>query len=235
VNDRRIILTADDFGRSAEVNAAIAEWARAGALHQASLMVNEDAAIAAVALAHELPELRVGLHLTLCDGIASNGTRLPARPALAGMKFAFWPGARAWLRQEIEAQFARFAKLGLPPTYWDGHTHLHLHPTVMQIAMPIAQRHGFKATRLVREPGPRAVLPWIFHVLSQRAAPRLRDAGVTFTDYTFGLRKTGQMDLADFERGIAWAKKGTVEIYFHPGAERKLPPAKQVAELLRRN
>jgi chitin disaccharide deacetylase len=235
VNDRRIILTADDFGRSAEVNAAIAEWARAGALHQASLMVNESAAPAAVALAREFPGLRVGLHLTLCDGVASDGTRLPARPALAGMKFAFWPGARAWLRREIEAQFARFAELGLPPSYWDGHTHLHLHPRVMQIALPIAQRHGFKATRLVREPGPRAILPWIFCKLSDRAAAPVGAAGMTCTDYVFGLRESGQMDLTEFERGIAWAEKGTVEIYFHPGAESKLPPPEQVAELLPRN
>ena len=43
-----LILTADDFGRSPEVNAAIALWAKAGALTQASLMVNESAAPAAV-------------------------------------------------------------------------------------------------------------------------------------------------------------------------------------------
>lgn len=230
-----MILTADDFGRSSVVNEAIVQWARAGALSQASLMVNEPAAEAAVALFREVPSLRVGLHLTLCDGRASDGSKLPAAPAGAGFKFAFWPSARAWLRTEIEAQFARFAELGLPPTYWDGHTHLHLHPTVMSIALPIAQRRGFKATRLVREPGPAAMLPWIFRKLSERAIPRLKAAGIGYTDHVFGLRKTGRMERQDFEEALCWAQRGSVEIYFHPGAERQLPVPGDVAEMLRRS
>jgi predicted glycoside hydrolase/deacetylase ChbG (UPF0249 family) len=197
-------------------------------------MVNEPAAEDAVAMASKVPGLRVGLHLALCDGRASDGAPLPRTPGGAGLRFAFWPGARAWLRREVEAQFARFVQLGVGTAYWDGHTHLHLHPAVMRIALPIAQRNGFRATRLVREPGPPAVLPWIFRKLSNRAVPRLREAGITFTDYVFGLRKTGRMDLPEFERAIEWSKKGATEIYFHPGAERGLPPPETVAELLRR-
>lgn len=214
-----IIITADDFGRSPEVNGAIMAWARAGVLTQASLMVNEPAASAAVALAREVPDLRVGLHLTLCDGRASDGAGLPSTPMGAGLRYAFWPGARAWLRREIEAQFARFTSLGLPATYWDGHTHLHLHPVVMAITLPIAKRHGFTATRLVREPGPPGVIPWIFQTLSRRAAPRLRASGITFTDHVFGLRETGRITTSTFADALEWSRRGSVEIYFHPGAE----------------
>jgi predicted glycoside hydrolase/deacetylase ChbG (UPF0249 family) len=233
VSANPIILTADDFGRSAEVNAAVAEWARAGALHQASLMVNEPAAADAVALARDLPKLRIGLHLTLCDGFGSDGARLPVAPARAGLKFAFWPGARAWLKREIAAQFARFRELGLPPTCWDGHTHLHLHPVVMRVALPIAKQHGFTATRLVREPGSPAILPWVFGRLSNRAAPKLRAANVGFTDFVFGLRKTGKMDIADFERAFEWSRRGRVEIYFHPGADPHLPTPAEIANRLK--
>jgi len=228
----KIILTADDFGRSAEVNAAIAAWAKAGALTQASLMVNETAAPAAVAIGREFPALRIGLHLTLCDGRASDGSSLPRSPAGAGLKYAFWPGARASLSREIEAQFARFLELGLPATYWDGHTHLHLHPTVMRIALPIAVRHRFTATRLVREPASFGLLAWIFHSLSNRAAPRLKKARVSFTDAVFGLRNTGRIELRDFQEAIEWTQRGTVEIYFHPGAEPRLPQPHAVAALL---
>jgi chitin disaccharide deacetylase len=229
----QIILTADDFGRSAEVNSAILAWAKSGALTQASLMVNEAEAAAGVALGRVVPGLRIGLHLTLCDGKASNGAPLPRSPAWAGLRYAFWPGARAWLRGEIEAQFARFLEFNLPPTYWDGHTHLHLHPVVLPIAMPIARRRGFTATRLVREPGPPALLPWIFRRLSNRVAPRLGAAGISFTDFVFGLRNTGRMEMRDFEQALAATKRGTVEIYFHPGADPRLPEPEAVAELLR--
>lgn len=229
----RLILTADDFGRSAAVNAAILEWAKHGALTQASLMVNEPRAADAVALARGVPGLRIGLHLTLCDGLASDGSALPRSPFSAGMRFAFWPGARAWLRREIAAQFERFRALGLPPTYWDGHTHLHLHPVVMQTALPIAEQHGFTFTRLVREPGRPALLPWIFHRLSALAAPRLRAAGIGFADAVFGLRHTGRIGRADFEQAIRRAEHESVELYFHPGAERSLPAPAEIAALLR--
>src|SRR5439155_23786728 len=64
-------VNADDFGRSARVNAAIVRAHREGVLTSASLMVGEPAAAEAVALAKENPRLKVGLHLVLADGFAS--------------------------------------------------------------------------------------------------------------------------------------------------------------------
>ena len=124
-NPHRLILTGDDFGRSPAVNAGIERWHRAGALTNASLMVNEAGAEEAVEIAGRNPALRVGLHLTLCDGRASNGAEMSHSPALAGLRFALFPGARSWMRGEIAAQFARFRALGFGAAYWDGHTHLH--------------------------------------------------------------------------------------------------------------
>jgi predicted glycoside hydrolase/deacetylase ChbG (UPF0249 family) len=225
---RRLILTADDFGRSSSVNAEIERWCHAGALTQTSLMVNEPHAAAAVEISRTLPKLQIGLHLTLCDGLASDGTAMARSPTWAGLRFAFWPGARAWLRREIAAQFARFRDFGLPAAYWDGHTHLHLHPVVMSLALPVARQHGFTFTRLVREPGPPALVPWIFQKLSARAIPALHTVGVGFADRVLGLRKSGRMEVADLDRALAQSSEGTTEIYFHPGAEKFLT-AEEVA------
>jgi predicted glycoside hydrolase/deacetylase ChbG (UPF0249 family) len=228
-NTRRLLLTGDDFGRSAAVNAAIEQWHRAGALTQAGLMVNELGAEGAVEIARRNPNLRVGLHLTLCDGLASDGSAMGASPALAGLRFAFFPGARAWLRREIGAQFEKFKAPGFAPTYWDGHTHLHLHPLVLGITLPIAFAHGFRFTRLVREPAARGFLPRVFSILSARAAPKLRAAGIGFADAVFGLSKSGRMDLDEVRRAVRHAATGTTEIYFHPGAESLLKDPAEVA------
>jgi predicted glycoside hydrolase/deacetylase ChbG (UPF0249 family) len=229
---RRLTLTADDFGRSPAVNAEVERWFRAGVLTQASLMVCEPHADDAIQIARKNPGLRIGLHLALCNGHASDGAAMTRSPTLAGLRFAFWPGARAWLRREVAAQFARFREFGLPPTYWDGHAHLHLHPVVLKITLPVAREHGFAFTRLVREPGPPALLPWIFQRLSAHAAPRLCYAGVGFSDAVFGLRKTGCIDIAEFQRALAHG--GDTEIYFHPGAESSLPQPEEVAALVNR-
>ena len=231
-NTRRLLLTGDDFGRSVLINAAIEQWHRAGAITQAGLMVNEAGAEEAVEIARRNPKLRTGLHLTLCDGRASDGSAMGASPALAGLRFAFFPGARAWLRREIGAQFEKFRQLGFAPTHWDGHTHLHLHPLVLRLTIPIAVAHGFRFTRLVREPGSRGFLPRVFSILSERAAPKLRAAGIGFADAVLGLSKSGRMDLDEVRRAVQHASTGTTEIYFHPGAESVLKEPSEVAEIV---
>ena len=65
---RRLIVNADDFGRSRAINEAVIRAHREGILTSASLMVNEPAADEAVALARENPGLGVGLHLALVCG-----------------------------------------------------------------------------------------------------------------------------------------------------------------------
>src|SRR5579885_3332619 len=68
---RRLVVNADDFGRSASINAAVIRAHREGVLTTASLMVNEPACAEALALARENPRLGVGLHLTLLMGRAA--------------------------------------------------------------------------------------------------------------------------------------------------------------------
>ncbi len=235
-NTRRLLLTGDDFGRSAAVNAEIERWHCAGALTQTSLMVNEPGVEEAVAIARRHPNLRVGLHLTLCDGCASDGRTMQRSPALSGLRFAFFPGARAWLRREIAAQFAKFRTLGFTATYWDGHTHLHLHPLVLALTLPVALEHGFHFTRLVREPrapgSSRGFLPRVFSILSAHAAPKLHAAGIGFADAVFGLSKSGRMDLAEVRRAAECARGRLTEIYFHPGAESVLKDPTEVARVV---
>src|ERR1051325_8571977 len=52
---RRLIVNADDFGRSSSINAAVIRAHREGILTSASLMVNEPAFAEAVALARQNP------------------------------------------------------------------------------------------------------------------------------------------------------------------------------------
>jgi len=223
---KQLILTADDFGRSPEINAAIERAHRAGFLTQASLMVNEPAVDDAVWIAQRNPTLCVGLHLTVCAGRAAQASALtdPAGrfrwpPTPAGLRYFFLPSLTPILRDEIRAQFERFLALGFPPSYWDGHKHFHLHPTILRLSLPIATEQGFHWMRLLREPGPAAFLPAIFQALSRSALPRLQRQGIQFADHVFGLRTTGRMETPTIERLLRELPEGTSELYFHPGAE----------------
>lgn len=221
-----LIVTGDDFGRSHEVNEAIERCHTAGFLTQASLMVNEPYAEEAVRITRRHPALCVGLHLTLCDGrasaisaVTSSAGAFASSPARAGLRYAFDRSLAGPLQHEIRAQFERFRALGCTPTYWDGHAHLHLHPTVLRLAVPVAVEQGFRAMRLVREPGPWALLPQIFEWLSRAAIPSLQRHAITFHDHTFGLRDTGRITTGIAVRILQELPDGVSEFYFHPGAE----------------
>ncbi|MHB1552294.1 MAG: ChbG/HpnK family deacetylase, partial [Vulcanimicrobiaceae bacterium] len=65
---RYLIVSADDFGLSLEVNEAVERAHRNGILQAASLMVAGPAAADAVRRARALPSLRVGLHVVTVNG-----------------------------------------------------------------------------------------------------------------------------------------------------------------------
>src|SRR6266481_5304549 len=112
---RRLIVNADDFGRSASINRAVIRAHRVGILTTASLMTNEPAFAEAVALARENPGLGVGLHLTLIcghsalphkkiPGLVNPGREFDGDPARVGMRYFFRRKLRAQLRAEIDEQ-----------------------------------------------------------------------------------------------------------------------------------
>ena len=65
---RRLIVNADDFGRSPGVNRGIVEAHRHGIVSSATLMANLPWSAAAASLADSVPSLGVGLHLNYCYG-----------------------------------------------------------------------------------------------------------------------------------------------------------------------
>jgi predicted glycoside hydrolase/deacetylase ChbG (UPF0249 family) len=111
---KSLIITADDFGAAREVNDAVEQAHRHGALTAASLMVSGPAAADAVARAKQMPSLRVGLHLVLVDGRpALPAAQIPdlvdsdgyfrTSMARAGAAMFFLAKARRHLAAEIEA------------------------------------------------------------------------------------------------------------------------------------
>lgn len=68
MNKIGIIVNADDFGRHELINGAVREGCQNGLIRSATLMVMGNAFADAVKTAKELPELGVGVHLTVVDG-----------------------------------------------------------------------------------------------------------------------------------------------------------------------
>ena len=79
---RRLVVNADDFGFTPDVNSGIVEAHRRGILTATTLMANGDAFDDAVRLAREAPSLDVGCHLVLIGGLSLvTGKPFPATVA----------------------------------------------------------------------------------------------------------------------------------------------------------
>jgi hopanoid biosynthesis associated protein HpnK len=238
---RSLIVTGDDFGASAGVNAAIVRAYDEGILTGASLLVTGEFASQAVELAHERPHLATGLHLALCDAtsaslpaaipdLVTRDGRFPASPARTGMVYWIWRRRRGGqLEQEIRAQLERYLETGLPLDHVDGHHHLHMHPVVFEILLRCMEDYKIPWVRLVDEdrrahrrgdPLLGEVVAVIFGLLAAHHRRALTRCGAAFApDGLCGLRATDRLDLQEWLRMLSWIRASTVEIYTHPDAD----------------
>ncbi|HEV2210984.1 MAG TPA: hopanoid biosynthesis-associated protein HpnK [Verrucomicrobiae bacterium] len=239
---KRLIVNADDFGRSHSINEAILRAHREGILTTASLMVNEAACAEAVELAKANPRLGVGLHLTfLCGHAALSRAQIPGlvnqsgefteSPVAAGFRYFFNRSLREQLRAEIHAQFEKFHATGLALDHVNGHLHLHLHPVIFGILMQDADALGVQRVRLTFDPfwlnlriasgnlGYRATHAMIFHVLAARARPLLRRRHLRHTQAVFGLLQNARVDEDYVLRLLPRLPVGDSELYSHPSLD----------------
>lgn len=236
---RRLIVNADDFGRSPDINEAVIRAHREGILTTASLMVNEPSATEAVELARTHLRLGVGLHLVLVcgraalpvnviPGLANPGGNFTESAIRAGLSYFFQRSLRSELRAEIGAQFRAFAATGLTLDHVNGHLNIHLHPTVFRLVLDETVDWRSPRWRLTRD---RFWLnarlsggAWvyrishaiIFNLLSAWARPPLRQRGVRHTDRVFGLLQNARVDEAYVERLLPRLPPGDSELYSHP-------------------
>lgn len=241
MSDKKLIVTADDFGADTAVNAAIIRGHREGILTATSLMVAAPAAAEAVALAKENPRLGVGLHLVLVEGrpmlppetipdlIGPDGF-FRTDMARQGARLFFLPHVRRQLAAEIRAQFEAFAATGLTLDHVNAHKHYHLHPTIAALALKTGRQYGLKSMRVPYEPAAiiRAIAPDAPHSAlvawyAQQLKHRLARQGIRTTDATFGLAWSGAMTADRVCALLKHLPDGVNEMYFHPALTDSYP------------
>ncbi len=242
---KHLVITADDFGLSAEINEAIEQAHLHGVLTAASLMVGAPAAADAIERARRLPGLRVGLHLALIEAqpvlprrevpdLVDGSGWFRSDTAAFGAAIFFTPALRRQLAAEVAAQFEAYRRTGLALDHVNAHRHFHLHPTVAGTMIAVGRDYGMRAVRLPAEPwrvtrgidpaAPRLV-PAVTRPWTALLGRRLRRAGVAVPDQVFGLCWTGAMTGARIAAFIDRLPEGLTEIYTHPATGGGFPGA----------
>lgn len=199
-------------------------------------MVTGAAAGDAVNRAKRLPDLRVGLHLVLVDGVPAlppsavaglvdGAGRFRSSMVVAGMNFAVNPRARRQLKSEIRAQFEAFRRTGLALDHCNAHKHFHVHPVIGQLLLEIGVEYGMRAIRVPLEPpdtlrqiepGARAERTPLLDGNARRLLRQARARGLFAPERVFGIRWSGAMTRDRLLGLIRALPDGVSEIYCHP-------------------
>jgi predicted glycoside hydrolase/deacetylase ChbG (UPF0249 family) len=203
---RRLIVNADDLGRTDGINEGVFDAHRRGIVTSATLMVNYPAARRVAVLSRDGPDLGIGLHVALTGGaptlpaervpsLVAEGGQLPAKPR--GLEGA----DPAEVLAEVRAQLGCFrAIMGRDPTHFDSHHHSHREvPAVFEAILSVARETG----RPVRGASP-------------EMADRLRREGVATPDHFIEEFYDEGATLSDLVRILEGLPPGTSELMCHP-------------------
>jgi predicted glycoside hydrolase/deacetylase ChbG (UPF0249 family) len=213
---RELIVNADDFGFTEDVNTGIVEAHRDGILTATTLMANGAAFEHAVLLAKENPGLDIGCHLVLVGGesVARKGYALPG--SVAGMMAAVAAGLP--VADEFKAQAERILAAGLRLTHLDTHKHTHLFPPVLTAVARLSEEYGIRWVRRPFDLPMTGGKPgWSLRWLRRRFERVLGRHGCRWTDHFAGFQMTGRFHTKELVALIESLPDGLTEFMCHPG------------------
>jgi predicted glycoside hydrolase/deacetylase ChbG (UPF0249 family) len=210
---RRLVVNADDFGFTRDVNQGIVEAHRNGILTATTLMATGAAFDDALRLAKENPSLDIGCHLVLVGspGFPNTVAQLVRAVALGRIR----------VYEELAGQVRRILDEGLVPSHLDTHKHTHLLPPVLDAVARISEEFRIPWVRrpfdFPLQPGGVGWTNRAMRLMSGRFRTALARRGCRFTDWFAGFRLTGRYRAGDLAALIRALPEGVTEFMCHPG------------------
>ena len=214
---KHLIVNADDFGFTRDVNRGIVAAHQGGILTATTLMATGAQFDDAVRLAREHPALDVGCHLVLVGSAAFPDS-------VAGLCWALMQ-KRIRPYEAFSAQVRRILDAGIVPTHLDTHKHTHLLPPVLEAVARISEDFHIPWVRRPFDfPLGSAGVSWTrrlvsrsFGLLRNRFHRVLAAHHCKTTDHFAGFQITGKYEAAELVRLIGNLPEGVTEFMCHPG------------------
>jgi predicted glycoside hydrolase/deacetylase ChbG (UPF0249 family) len=243
---RRLIVNADDFGLTENVNRGILDAHRVGIVTSTTLLANGMAFEAAAAASKRFRRLGIGVHLNLTEGmpvadasqirtLVDRGGRLHMAPTRLWAGIATGQVSLSDIEFELRAQVKKVIRAGIRPTHFDGHKHVHVLPPVSEVVIRLAREFHIPAVRCPMEKNAHASGPLRNHrfsristvkqLLVSRAVSdlarsfrkKLAQAGLLSPTHFYGLSQTGFLDASSIRQVLEYLPPGTNELMCHPG------------------
>jgi predicted glycoside hydrolase/deacetylase ChbG (UPF0249 family) len=220
---KQLVVNADDFGFTPDVNEGIVEAHRRGILTATTLMANGEAFEDAVRQARETPTLDIGAHLVLVGGRSTLTGK--ALPETVGKLLGALVRREIRVHEELRAQVRRIVDAGLRPTHLDTHKHTHLAPPVLDAVARVAEEFGIVWVRRPFDfPLNAMPVPPLRRLTSRAmalAGPLFENVlarhGCKTTGHFAGFQITGLFRTAELVELMDAIPEGSTELMCHPG------------------
>ncbi len=154
-----LIVNADDFGESKEVNDGIIEAHRNGIVTSASLLTNLSGYEHAISCIQTTPTLDIGIHLnvyretplTQCLHLTRSGKFFSNTLIFVFRCYTNKKCVQAEIRQEFEAQIQKAIASGITISHLDTDKHLHTLPFIFETLLFAAEKYNIPSVRLPYE------------------------------------------------------------------------------------
>ena len=230
---KKLIVNADDFGYSEDVNQGIIESHVNGIVTSASMIVNMPGFKSAVKLAKKNRDLDIGIHLNLTEGAPLLNSHLAVKGQFSGSykDFLLHKFPEDEIEAELEAQLSKLEETGLKISHVDGHQHIHLFPEVFSIVIKLTKKHKIK---FIRVPDEKLALDKVFlgSIFNGQLAKKvvlslfsinkrkvLSKNGLKCTDNFYGVLSANQLTFTKAASILKKVKEGTSELICHPRNE----------------
>lgn len=230
---KKLIVNADDFGYSDEVNEGIIESHLNGIVTSTSMLVNMPGFKSAVKLAKKHPSLDVGIHLNLTEGPPCTSSTLASKGKFSShyVNFFLKKYPEEEIEAELDAQIKKLKDVGIKISHIDGHQHVHISRSVFNVVVRLAKKHKI---RFVRVPDEKFVLDKLF-LRSIFNAQLIRKAVLSFfssnkkrilkenvlktTDNFYGILSANPLTFTKIASALRKVKDGTSELICHPATK----------------
>lgn len=245
---KQLIVNADDFGLTEDVNRGILVAHRDGILTSTSLLANGSAFEQAITSSRNFLQLSVGVHLNLSQGnpvspanrirsLVNEQGDLHLSPLNLWARILRRQLSMEDIRTECRAQMLKVIDAGIAPSHIDGHLHVHLLPQLSPVLIQVADEFGIRHVRCPTEvldmtlpliwktngnnlsALKRSVIAYGVNSFAERLREHLRTSGITCPNAFFGLAHTGFLDANGLSAILSLLSNGTTELMCHPGYE----------------
>ncbi|HZS04139.1 MAG TPA: ChbG/HpnK family deacetylase [Blastocatellia bacterium] len=245
---KKLIINADDYGLSPEINVAVEELIGAGLLGGVSVLANGRCWEQAAQFLREHPAASAGVHLNAVEGrplSTSSEVRVltAGDGSFAGLAMLF--GRWAWRPREVSraveiewrAQIEQLLQAGLSLVHADSHQHAHAFPPAFRLAMTLCGEYGIPA---LRWPGERNRNPqrrigaWSLNASLAISRTVIRSSPLRRNDHFLGFKRAGTNSLSELLADLNTLREGLTELAVHPSIEDGKPYPKLRGDAERR-